>query len=122
MSITSETAENDQWLDTDFNSVVRNVKAILEEHPAAREKDNLLVSLYWTIFDNLSRMPITEISKATPAEHIRRARQYIQSPKGLGILGPSIKILAARSRAERGFRHRFARKKPEDTTLEVPAK
>jgi hypothetical protein len=121
MSTTSEAVqtnlkERSSWLEFEFGIAVRNVRAILREHPAARDNDNLLISLYWTHFDGL-HVPVESIRKATSAELIRRARQHIQNK--LGELGPSMKVRAARSRAERGFRVKFGNKKPQDTTLET---
>jgi hypothetical protein len=109
----------DRWLDAEFNSVVRNVLWILSNHPETRNKDNLLIPLYWRIFDSLE-INVTELSqKATSPELIRRARQWIQSPTGKAEFLPTDpKVAAARARRERGFRHRFGKKKPGDTTLE----
>ena len=93
-------------LNMEFDYIVNNVMTLLENHPLTRDRDNLLIALYWRTFDDIE-LPVNQISKATHAEHIRRARQYIQSPKGLHKLRPSKKVAVARSRAAYGFRTMF---------------
>ena len=91
--------------------VIVSVRKILEVDPRTREKDNLLIAIFWSTVDKIRGLPIGAISRATPAERIRRARQFIQSPKGLNILGPSRRVATARSKAERGLRARFGKRR-----------
>jgi Zn-dependent oligopeptidase len=87
-----------------FDRIVSNVRALLQEHKAARDSDNLLVALYWRVFDEIE-VPVTAIHHATNADTIRRARQKIQNT--LGQYTPSLQTRAARSRRQEAMRAHF---------------
>ena len=93
-----------QHLSVQFERICSNVRALLQEHKAARDSDNLLVALYWRVFDGIE-VPVSDIHHATKADTIRRARQKIQNTEGL--FGPSLEARAARSRRQEAMQEIF---------------
>jgi hypothetical protein len=93
-----------QHLSVQFKRIVSNVRALLAEHKAARDSDNLLCAIYWRVFDNID-VPVEAIHRATKADTIRRARQKIQND--MGEFGPSLEIRAGRSRRQEAMREIF---------------
>jgi hypothetical protein len=59
---------------------IYGVENLMHNVPEAANNTNLLVALYWHVFDNIDLLDLAErIGMATPIETILRARREINS-------------------------------------------
>lgn len=65
-----------------LKTVKMRVAYILEAVPEARSNDNLLLSTYWMLFDNIT--DVSYVPRATKAETIMRTRRALMNVDGLG--------------------------------------
>jgi len=83
-----------------FTGEMRNVKQkvmhLLSTFPEARNNDNLLIRLYWQIYDNC--VELEDIDHATRPEVIRRWRQKLNEQ---GLFLPSKPEIANQRRRRR---------------------
>ncbi|QFG05720.1 hypothetical protein 035JT001_53 [Bacillus phage 035JT001] len=63
------------------NSIIENVRTIMEEVPASRNNDNQLIYIYWALIDEIDFDDFDDtlemMKRATPAESITRARRSV---------------------------------------------
>lgn len=83
------------------NSILENVKNILDKFPNTRGDDKLLIVAYWKYIDKLYALDMNFVNKATPAESITRARRLIQAN---GEYLASEEVRNARKKREETFK------------------
>ncbi len=64
-----------------LKTLKKRVAYILELIPATRYDDNLLLTTYWKLFDNI--ISVNDIVRATKAESIMRTRRLVMNDHGL---------------------------------------
>ena len=74
----------------ELTTTEEKVAVLLKQHEALRNSDKLLTFYYWILVDGYKgELDNKAILSLTPAESIRRVRQFIQSPEGLNMFLPT---------------------------------